>query len=196
MKKIFGSERKSIILFFFIETAIGISFSLLLAFILVKILLPVIAGMIGKDLSLTVIKLQGWILIFSLLFLFCTVFASFYSSFYLSSINPLALLTDINQGKRKQSSRNILVTFQFAISTGLIISCLVIYSQMQFVRKKDKGFDEKNLLVVNLSAKTSASYGIIKERLSSVPGCYFCNCVCRWQTRNSDLHQTVIHLKG
>lgn len=170
VKKIFGSDRKNIILFFFVETAIAISVSLLLAFILVKILLPVIAGMIGKDLSLTVIKLPGWILIFTSLFLFCTIFASFYSSFYLSSINPLALLSDINQGKRKQSSRNMLVTFQFAISTGLIISCLVIYSQMQFVRKKDKGFDEKNLLVVNLSSKTSASYRTIEEKLSSVPG--------------------------
>lgn len=170
VKKIFGSERKNIILFFLIETAIAISVSLLLAFILVKIILPVIAGMIGNDLSLTVIKLPEWILIFTSLFLFCTVFASFYSSFYLSSINPLALLTDINQGKRKQSSRNILVTFQFAISTGLIISCLVIYSQMQFVRKEYKGFDEKNLLIVNLSSKTSASYGLIEEKLSSVPG--------------------------
>ncbi|MGC1392469.1 MAG: ABC transporter permease [Bacteroidales bacterium] len=170
VKKIFGSERKNIILFFFVESAIAISVSLLLAFLLVKILLPVIAGMIGKDLALTIIKLRGWILIFTSLFLFCTGFASFYSSFYLSSINPLALLSDINQGKRKQSSRNIMVTFQFAISTGLIISCLVIYSQMQFVRKLDKGFDEKNLLVVNLSSKTSASYGLIEEKLSSVPG--------------------------
>jgi putative ABC transport system permease protein len=170
VKKIFGSDRKNIILFFFVETAIAISVSFLLAFIMIKILLPIIAGMIGKDLALTVINLPGWILIFTSLFLFCTVFASFYSSFYLSSINPLALLSDINQGKRKQSSRNILVTFQFAISTGLIISCLVIYSQMQFVRKIDKGFDEKNLLVVKLSSKTSASYGLIEEKLSSVPG--------------------------
>jgi putative ABC transport system permease protein len=170
VKKIFGSERKNIMLFFFIETAIAISISLLLAFILVKILLPVIAGMIGKDLSLTVIKLPAWILIFTSLFLFCTIFASFYSSFYLSSISPLALLSEINQGKRKLSSRNILVTFQFAISTGLIISCLVMYSQMQFVRKIDKGFDEKNLLVVKLSSKASASYRLIEEKLSSVPG--------------------------
>ena len=170
VKKIFGSDGRNIIFSFFIETAIAIFISLLLAFILVKILLPVIAGMIGKDLSLTIISVPAWILIFTLLFVFCTIFASFYSSFYLSSINPLALLTDINQGRRKQSSRNILVTFQFAISTGLIISCLVIYSQMQFVRKKDKGFDEKNHLVVNLSSKTSASYELIEEKLSSVPG--------------------------
>jgi putative ABC transport system permease protein len=41
---------------------------------------------------------------------------------------------------------------------------------MLFVRNIDMGFDEKNLLVVNLSSKTSASYGLIEEKLSSVPG--------------------------
>jgi ABC-type antimicrobial peptide transport system permease subunit len=41
---------------------------------------------------------------------------------------------------------------------------------MQFIRKKDKGFDEKNILVVKLSAKTSAEYRLIEEKLSSVPG--------------------------
>jgi putative ABC transport system permease protein len=41
---------------------------------------------------------------------------------------------------------------------------------MQFVRKIDKGFDEKNLLVAKLSSKTSASYRLIEEKLSSVPG--------------------------
>ncbi len=170
VKKIFGSERKNIIIFFLIETAIAISISLFLAFLLVKILLPVIADMIGKDFSLMVVNAPVWILIFISLFLFCTVFGSIYSAFYLSSISPMTLLSDINQGNRKRSSRNILVTLQFAISTGLIISCLVIYSQLQFVRQKDKGFDEKNLLVVNLSPKTSASYGIIEDKLTSFPG--------------------------
>jgi putative ABC transport system permease protein len=170
VKKIFGSDRKNIVLFFFIESAIAISISLLLAFILVKILLPFISDIISKDLTLTLIRLPGWLLVFASLFLFCTVFASFYSSFHLSTINPLSLLSDINQGRKKRSSRNILVTIQFAISTGLIISSLVIYSQMQYVRKIDKGFDEKNLLVVKLSSKASTSYGLIEEKLSSVPG--------------------------
>jgi putative ABC transport system permease protein len=170
VKKIFGSDRKNIILFFLAETAIAISISLLLAFILIKLLLPVIAGIIGRNLSLTVIKNPVWILIFALLFIFCTLFASFYSSFYLSSINPLSLLSEINHGRKRQTSRNILVTIQFAISTGLILSCLVIYSQMKFVRSKDKGFDEKNLLVVELSSKASASSRLIEEKLASIPG--------------------------
>lgn len=168
--KIFGSDKKYIILFFFIESAIAILVSLFLAFLLVKILLPLTSGLIGEILSLSALKPISWLLIYFSLFIFCTVFASFYSSFYLSSINPLALLSSVNSGKRKQFSRNILVTFQYSISIALIISCLVIYSQMQFVKKSDKGFNDKNILLVNLNSKTAATYELILNRLSSIPG--------------------------
>jgi putative ABC transport system permease protein len=168
--KIFGSDKKYIILFFFIESAIAILVSLFLAFLLVKILLPLTSGLIGEILSLSALKPISWLLIYFSLFIFCTVFASFYSSFYLSSINPLALLSSVNSGKRKQFSRNILVTFQYSISIALIISCLVIYSQMQFVKKSDKGFNEKNILLVNLNSKTAATYELILNRFSSIPG--------------------------
>ena len=170
LKKIFGSDRKNIILFFVLESGIAIIISLILAFLLARILLPGVSNMIGKPLSFNVIRPELWLLIFFSLFVFCTLFASFYSSYYLSSINPLILLSGLNSGIRKQYLRNILVTFQFTISIALIISCLVIFSQMQFVKKSDKGFDEKNILYVNLNSKTSASYEMIRERLSSVPG--------------------------
>src|SRR5450759_3552131 len=170
VKKIFGSDRKGIILFFVNESGIAIIISLVLAFLLVKVLLPGVSGMIGKDLTLTLIKPSQWFIIYVALFAFCTVFASFYSSFYLSSINPLTLLSSINQGKRKQNSRNVLVTFQFAISLSLIICSLVIFSQLQYVRKSDQGFNEKNILIVNLNSKTSASYELIREKFSSIPG--------------------------
>jgi putative ABC transport system permease protein len=170
VRKIFGSDRKNIILFFITESGIAIIISLLLAFLLVKILLPGVAGMIGKDLTLSVIKPSRWLLIFGSLFVFSTLFASFYSSFYLSSINPLALLTTVNRGLKKQSTRNILVTFQYTISIALMICCLVIYSQMQYVKNYDLGFNEKDILQINLNSKTSATYELIRDKISAIPG--------------------------
>jgi putative ABC transport system permease protein len=170
IRKIFGSDRKRIISLFVIESASAILISLLLAFLLVQILLPAASGLIGEVLSGSVIKPLTWVLICTAIFIFCTVFASFYSSFYLSSINPLALLLNVNSGKRRQYSRNILVTFQYTISIALIISCLVIYSQMQFVKKSDKGFNEKNILLIGLNSKTAATYELILNRFSSIPG--------------------------
>ena len=170
VKKIFGSDRKSIVLFFIFESAIAILISLLLGFLLVKILLPFTSGLIGAGLSISAINPLVWSIICLLIFTFCTLFASFYSSIYLSSINPLALLSNVNHGRRKQYTRNLLVTFQYAISIALIISCLVIYSQMQFVRRSDKGFNEKNILLVNLNPKTSGKYELILNKFSSIPG--------------------------
>jgi putative ABC transport system permease protein len=170
VKKIFGSDRKNIILYFILESAVAILFSIVLAFILVKILIPLATDLIGENLSLTLLKPLTLLLVSFLIFVFCTVFASFYSSVYLSSINPLDLLSKINSGKRKQYSRNLLVTFQYTISIALIISCIVIYLQMQFVKNSDKGFNEKNILLVDLNSKTAPSYETILSKLSAVPG--------------------------
>jgi len=170
LKKIFGSDRKNIILFFVLESGMAIIISLILAFLVARILLPGVSNMLGKPMSFNVLGPELWLLIFISLFVFCTLFASFYTSNYLSSINPLILLSGVSSGIRKQYLRNILVIFQFTISIALIISCLVIYSQMQYVKKTDKGFDEKNLVYVNLNSKTAASYEVITGKLSSIPG--------------------------
>jgi len=170
IRKIFGSDKKNIILFFVLESAIAIIISLLLASVTVRILLPVASDMVGKILTFSVINPSGWLVIYVSLFMFCTIFASFYSSFYLSSCNPLTLLSSIYRGKRRQTSRNILVTFQYTISIALIICCLVIFSQMQFVKNSDKGFNEKNILLVRLNPNTAGTYELIMSRFFSVPG--------------------------
>jgi putative ABC transport system permease protein len=170
IKKTFGLDRKNVILFFVFESVIAIVISLLLASLLLKILLPVASNMIGQVLTLSAIKASGWLLIYTSLFIFCTIFASFYSSFYLSSSSPLDLLSTINRGKKKQNSRNILVTFQYTISIALIICCLVIYSQMQFAKNYDMGFGEKNILQIDLNSKTSATYELIRDKISALPG--------------------------
>ena len=170
VKKIFGSERKDIILFFVIESAIAILIAQIIAFALSRLILPNVSDMIGRELSMSAVRPFGWFVIFLLLFVFCTVFASFYSSFYLSSVNPLALLTTVNKGTRKQISRDILVTFQYTISIALIISCLVIFSQMRYIKTRDKGFSEKNVLMINLNSKTASSYELITNKFGSIPG--------------------------
>jgi putative ABC transport system permease protein len=41
---------------------------------------------------------------------------------------------------------------------------------MQFVKKSDKGFDEKNILLIGLNSKTAATYESILNRFSSIAG--------------------------
>ena len=59
VKKIFGSDRKGIILSFVLESALAILVSLLLAFLLVKLILPYASGLIGVNYRLFLLNLQS-----------------------------------------------------------------------------------------------------------------------------------------
>ena len=51
-------------------------------------------------------------------------------------------------GKDRPAIRNILVTFQFIIATGLVFVSFTVFSQLQYMRSKDKGFKTEGLLLV------------------------------------------------
>ncbi|MEZ5001159.1 MAG: ABC transporter permease [Bacteroidales bacterium] len=170
VKKIFGSGRGGVIIGFVIESGIAIVASMVLSILLVQSLLPFFNDLLGARLSYNIVSVPQWILIYLLLLILCTFLASFYSAWYLSSIAPLNILRSEGTGVRRQLSRNLLVTFQFIVSIGLIASCLVIYSQMKYVRGADMGFGGENIVVINLGEETAKSIESFKQQILEIPG--------------------------
>lgn len=170
VRKIYGSGRKRLIVLFISESGLSILFAIIISLLLSKTLLHYFNGLIGSELSFSILALHEWIILAIIMWIVCVFLASFYSAWYLSAIPPLSILRTVSVGKGRQLSRNILVTFQFALSISLIISCLVMYSQMQYIDEIDKGFSDENVVYLGLSGPASQRSGIIKERLQSVPG--------------------------
>ncbi len=170
VRKIYGSGRKKLIILFISESGLSILFSLLLSLLLAKAILQYFNILVDSELSFSVLSGLEWVILSLLLWLICVFLASFYSAWYMSAIPPMAILRNVKGGKHRQLSRNLLVTFQFAVSISLIISCMVIYSQMKFIQRTDPGFSDENVIYSGLSAQSSERSEIIKERLKSVPG--------------------------
>ncbi|MEE4215218.1 MAG: FtsX-like permease family protein, partial [Bacteroidales bacterium] len=170
IRKIYGSGRKRLVVLFISESGLSIFIAIIFALLLSKTLLHSFNGLIGSELSFTIFAVHEWIILAIILWIVCVFLASFYSAWYLSAIPPMSILRTVSGGKGRQISRNILVTFQFALSISLIISCLVMYSQMQYTGKIDKGFSDENVIYLGLSGTASKRSGIIKERLEAVPG--------------------------
>jgi len=170
IRKIYGSGRKRLIVLFVTESGLSIFISLILSLLLAKALVPYFNTLIGSELVFSLLTTFEWIVITVLLWTICVFLASFYSAWYLSSIPPISILRKFTGGRRRQLSRNILVTFQFALSIGLIISCLVIYSQMRYIRNSDPGFSDENVLYTGLSDQAAGRTDIIKDKLLSLPG--------------------------
>lgn len=72
--------------------------------------------------------------------------------------------------------RKVLVVFQFAISTVLLISIFVISGQLDYVLHKDKGFESNDILVVEAAMVTDTTWyakrralRLLKSRYEELP---------------------------
>jgi hypothetical protein len=58
-----------------------------------------------------------------------------------------------------------MVTMQFFFSIGLLISTVVIYSQINYIKDREIGYDKNNLLVIPATGDVQRKYEIIKNEL-------------------------------
>jgi|GEM_PF-730 len=150
IRKVAGSTKGHLILQFLTESVLLSLLSLVLALGLAVLLLPMFNQLAGKSLHPGVFFSTRFLLILIVLALLVGCLAGSYPAFYLSSFRPVLVLKGkIAAGFKSSWLRNSLVVFQFFISIGLIVSTLVIYRQLQYIRNKDAGFNRDQVLVIH-----------------------------------------------
>lgn len=94
-----------------------------------------------------------------------------YPALVLSGFKPIEVLRKKIQVKGSNFFIKSLVTFQFALSIGLLIATIIILQQLSFMHSKDLGFNKDNVVMINMDAddKTRA-FSLFKQSLQSIPG--------------------------
>ena len=149
IKKVVGAYRKSLISQFLIEAFILTLIATALGLLLVEISLPLINRALAVDLSL----FNGDVVMFLselLGIVFVVGFAvGVYPAVFLSSYQPGKVLKgNFAQGKGSAMLRKALVGVQFVISAGFIIAILVVNTQLNFLKARDKGFTPTGLITM------------------------------------------------
>lgn len=149
-----GASRQQIITQFLFESLVTNLVALTLAVGIMEALLPYFNTLTGKELSFS-IWVTTW-LGFLLLVIFATgVFASgFYPAIILSGIKPIKML----KGKFTHTSsanrtRKVLVVVQYAASLILLCSTLIVYAQLDYMRKAALGVKTDQTLVLKFPAQ-------------------------------------------
>ncbi len=145
IKKSVGAKRKNLMVQFTIESIVIACISMAFALIIVALLLPQFNTISGKEL---ILNFNTDVLVGVLLItLFTGVIAGIYPALYLSGISVLnGLKGKLTKNMGGNFVRKGLVIFQFVTSVVLIVSVLIVYKQMDFIRGKNLGFNKEHII--------------------------------------------------
>lgn len=171
VRKALGTDRKELILQFLAESVLLVLLSLLLAIAMVFLTLPLFNQIAGKSLQPDQFLSIQTVLFLMVLPLIVGVLAGSYPAFFLSAFKPVQVLKGkLIPGKGDISLRSILVVFQFATSIILIIGTLVVYRQLDFIRKKNLGYNKDQVLIIENTSALGSKESAFKNEVTQLTG--------------------------
>ncbi len=165
IRKSLGSKRGELIAQFIGESIIITGIAFVIAVILTEVALPFYNDLVDKRLYIDYLSPVFWLVSLGGILLIGVVSGS-YPAFFLSSFRPITTLKGtIKIGKSGTTPRKVLVVLQFLFSILLLISTVVIVQQINHVKKRDLGYQQENLISVEITNDISDNYEILKQEL-------------------------------
>ncbi|HEY2532509.1 MAG TPA: ABC transporter permease [Xanthobacteraceae bacterium] len=172
LRKVVGATRRELIVQLMGEAVLMSLAALFVALALVEILLPVFDRFLDRPISFH--YLTDWPLTVGSLVtaLAAGLLSGVYPAFVLSSFRPAGVLNS-NAATSAGGGllRVALVIAQFAVSIGLGVAAIVVFSQVRFARNVDLGFDRAGVVVVRgITKLTPSAADNLARVLRSDPG--------------------------
>jgi len=166
LRKVMGAQRSGLIGQFLAESILITLISLVLSILVMIAVVPSINSIVGTNLAIEGL-LDTNVILAVIGIVFVTGFlGGCYPAFFLSSFQPAAVLKGGGGKSGSKLLRKSLVTIQFGISIFMLIGTLIIYSQMQFVRNKDLGFDKEQMMQIDFRSRADVvKWNVLKNEL-------------------------------
>ena len=170
VRKTLGSSRAQLARQFLLETTLIVVIATLLAGLLAFLSLPLFSNWVHVQLSFT--PDVSTVLFIGVLMVVVVLLAGGYPAFVLSGFSPKVSLQSKQTASLlgRYSLRQGLVILQFIVCQALLVGALVVMRQTQFIRQTDLGFQQDNVVIVNLPISEKKSWQAFKSELSQYPG--------------------------
>lgn len=156
LRKVMGSARRMLIAQFLTESVVVTVISLVLSLVVIYLALPGFNTLANKQLPFSYILQTPVLLSLVGIILVTGILGGSYPAFYLSGFSPLSVLKGKLASKGGSAVfRKVLVVTQFALSIFMLISTLIVFDQLQFLREKDLGFDKENVVRFGVDRRSS-----------------------------------------
>ena len=168
IRKSAGAKRNQLIGQFLIESMLIALMSFFLALACCHLLLPLFNQISGKQISAGIFTSIAYPLGLLALALGIGLLAGIYPALVLSAFKPVVVLKgNFASGSKGALLRKVLVVAQYTISIVLIVSTLVVYSQLHFMQRQPLGFNKDQVLIVSNGTDRGALD--FKEAIAAIP---------------------------
>lgn len=168
VRKTFGASRFKLIKSFLAESMIVTLISLILALFLTDTFLSLFNSLFNLQLQASSLISVQFLLIFIILVFVLGIVNGIGPALIITSFNPVQIFQKrFYKLQGKNFIRNILTTIQFTASISLIICVLLIIKQLYFLKHKDLGFKDNNLL--KITAYNITKFEPLKAKLLQNP---------------------------
>jgi putative ABC transport system permease protein len=165
VRKAIGSARMDLVYQFLTESILITFISFLLGLLLVMLALPAFNTLTGADVHIPYGNIGFWCIMIVFV-MFTGLIAGSRPAFYLSSFNPVKVLKGtIQMGRWASIPRKVLVVVQFTCSIALIISTVIVYQQIQYVKNRPTGYSADRLMMTDMNSDLSQHYEALKNDL-------------------------------
>ena len=166
IRKVVGALRKQLFAQFIGESVLLTFFAFLCAFFIAQLLLPLFNELTGKSLPSQLLYQPGFLTTCFGVLIAIALLAGAYPALAITAFKPVHVL----KGNFKTSGKGIwlrksLVVFQFGISAILIMGTLIILQQLDFLQKKNLGYEKENVIVIPLDRHTRPVFESLKSEL-------------------------------
>ncbi|MDR3694326.1 ABC transporter permease [Mucilaginibacter sp.] len=150
VRKVIGAGKYDLIKQFLGESFLLAFIGVIIALPLLYVLLPFLNDITRADIHLTFFAdYRLWLMLLGLV-LVTGLLAGSYPAFYLSAFEAIKVIKgNFSNTISATGIRKSLVVFQFVLSIVMITGIIIIYSQLNYIKSKDLGFDKDQKLVFN-----------------------------------------------
>jgi putative ABC transport system permease protein len=172
VRKVVGAYRRHLISQFLSESVFMAFVALILSVVVVVVSLPLLNSFTGKLMAFNPFEnsLLGLALVG--ITLFVGVLSGSYPAFVLSAFKPTQTLKGSFRTSAKGSMlRKGLVVVQFLISITLIISTLVVFNQLSYMRDLELGFEKERMISIpsRFGRGAAENFQVLKDKLEQFP---------------------------
>ncbi len=169
IRKVLGSERRSLVKQFILESTLFVAVSAVFAVLLTQLSLSGFNAIADKELSLLPLLVNPIFLGVLVVFILILGIASgSYPAFYLSGFKPVETLKgNANSAFKGKNLRNGLVVFQFTISIALIICAFFVHKQLAYTSSMDLGLIKDNVLQIHNIEQLGDKSETLKAKLET-----------------------------